>query len=292
MRLGSRGSALALAQAQLVADLLGGAEIVTTADLADVGDKSRWVRGLEEALLGGSIDLAVHSAKDVPEQLPGGLALLGTPPRAAAEDVICGATGLHALAPGARVGTSSLRRAAQLLAHREDIEIVPLAGNVDSRLRKLGEGVDGIEAIVLARSGLERLGREQETGAILDPHDFVPAPGQGKVALEGRAHDEPVREAAAAITEPNALTCLLAERALSRALGASCNTPIGAYATLGEELTLRAWVGLPNGSAWVRDELSGDAAQPEELGRAVAARMRSAGAGDLLRAAEEMTVGR
>jgi len=291
MRLGSRGSALALAQARLVADLLGGAEIITTADLADASDKSRWVRGLEDALRDGTIDLAVHSAKDVPEELPEGLSLLGATPRAAAEDVICGAAGLDALATGARVGTSSVRRAAQLLAHSEGIDVVPLAGNVDSRLRKLREGTDGIDAIVIARAGLQRLGRERETGAVLDPDEFVPAPGQGTIALEGRTHDERARDAAAAITEPDAFACLRAERAVSHALGTSCHTPIGAYATIGGELVLRAWVGLPDGSAWVRDELGGDPAESEELGRAVAARMRSAGAAELLRAAEEMTVG-
>ncbi len=291
MRLGSRGSALALAQARLVADLLGGAEIVTTADLANLADKSRWVRGLEDALLAGTIDLAVHSAKDVPEELPEGLALLGAPARAAAEDVLCGASSLDALTEGARVGTSSPRRAAQLLAHREDLAVVPFAGNVDSRLRKLREGADGIDAIVLSRAGLQRLAREREIGAVLDASDFVPAPGQGAIALEGRADDEQARTAARAVTDASALICVRAERACSRALGSSCNTPIGAHATLGETLTLCAWVGLPDGSEWIRDELAAAPAGPEELGDAVAARMRSAGAEDLLRAAQEMTVG-
>jgi hydroxymethylbilane synthase len=300
MRLGTRGSALALAQAQLVADLLGGAELVTTAELGagDAaerrgGDKARWVRGLEQALLGGEIDLAVHSAKDVPEELPEGLALLGAPARAESEDVLCGASALDALPAGARVGTSSPRRTAQLRAAREDIELVPLAGNVDTRLRKLRERSGGLDAIALARAGLERLGRAQELGAVLDPSRFVPAPGQGTIALEGRVNDERARAAAAAITDEPTLTSLRAERALARALGSSCHTPIGAHATMPGEarLSLHAWVGLPDGSAWIADSLEGSPDEPQALGDALAARMRAVGAAELLRAAEEMAVG-
>jgi hydroxymethylbilane synthase len=300
MRLGTRGSALALAQAQLVADLLGDGELVTTAELGAGdggeqrgGDKSRWVRGLEQALLDGRIDLAVHSAKDVPEELPAGLALLGAPARASAEDVLCGAPSLDSLPGGSRVGTSSPRRSAQLRAAREDIEVVPLAGNVDSRLRKLRERQNGLDAIALARAGLERLGRAEEIGGVLDPDRFVPAPGQGAIALEGREGDEEARAAAVAITDAHALTCLRAERALSRALGSSCNTPIGAHAALDEDgrLSMRAWVGLPDGSAWIADTLAGSAHEPHALGDALAARMRAVGVGEMLRVAEEMTVG-
>ena len=193
MRIGTRGSALALAQTQFVARLLGGAEVVTIATSGEArgarySDKSRWVLELERALSAREIDLAVHSAKDVPGELADGLALLGAPPRAAAEDVLCGGSGPEQLAPGARVGTSSLRRAAQLRALREDLEVVPVRGNVDTRLRKLGEG--DLDALVLARAGLVRLGREAEAGAVLDPARFVPSPGQGTLALEGRADDE------------------------------------------------------------------------------------------------------
>ncbi len=194
-------------------------------------DKSRWVDTIEQALLAGEIDLAVHSAKDVPGELAEGLELLGAPARAAAEDVLCGAAGLDALAERARVGTSSVRRAAQLLAAREDLEIVTLAGNVDTRLRKLTSPDGGeLRAIVLAHAGLQRLGRESDIGAVLDPQRFVPAPGQGVLALEGRAQDARVREAVQEITDADAFACLLAERALARELGASCNTPLGAHA--------------------------------------------------------------
>ena len=291
MRLGTRRSALALAQAELISALLGGCEIVPLITAGDRGedfkDKSRWVSALEDALLAGEIDLAVHSAKDVPGELAEGLELFGSPSRAAAEDVLCGADGLASLAPGARVGTSSIRRAAQLRAAREDLDVVPLAGNVDTRLSKLAD--DSLDAVVLALAGLQRLRREDAAGAVLDPALFVPAPGQGILALEGRAGDAGVRERVNQITDSSAFACLLAERGLARAMRASCNTPIGAHAVQGPDgMTLSAWVGLPDGSAWVSDELSDERMEPEALGEAVAERLQAAGAGELLERAEEM----
>ena len=300
MRIGTRRSALALAQAELVAGMLGewggskSIEVVPMLTGGDSGagaaDKSRWVAELEQALLDGRIDLAVHSAKDVPGELAGGTALLGVPSRAPAEDVLCGAAELAALAPGARVGTSSLRRVAQLRATREDLEVVPLRGNVDTRLAKLADREQRLDAIVLARAGLVRLGREGEAGGALDPHRFVPAPGQGALALQGRSDDEQAREAAAAISDEPSLRNVRAERALAAELVADCNTPLGAHAEHlpNEGLTLRAWVGLPDGSAWAADQLCGEAGDPEALGAAVAARLRSVGAEDLLSAAREM----
>jgi hydroxymethylbilane synthase len=299
MRIGTRGSALALAQAGHVAGLLGAhppAEIVTITTSGDSDarppapgkDKSRWVDTIEQALLAGEIDLAVHSAKDVPGELADGLSLLGAPARAGAEDVICGVHELEALGQSARVGTSSVRRAAQLCSAREDLEIVPLGGNVDTRLRRLGE--DGIDAIVIARAGLQRLGREEALGAVLDPARFVPAPGQGVLALEGRAQDSRAREAVRAITDEDTFACLHAERAVARELGASCHTPLGAHAVPAGCgcLNLRAWIGLPDGSAWTSDELLGGFYDPDALGRRVAERMKAAGAEELLRRAEEM----
>jgi hydroxymethylbilane synthase len=294
MRIGTRRSALALAQADLVVELLGEGEIVPITTSGDRGagaeDKSRWVTELEAALLRSEIDLAVHSAKDVPGALADGLALHGTPPRAAAADVICGVPGLRALAEGARVGTSSLRRAAQLRAARPDLEIVAMRGNVDTRLSKLADPAEGLQAIVLARAGLQRLGRESEIGAELDLERFVPAPGQGVIALEGRAGDGRAQEAAAGITDRHTFACLLAERMLARELEASCHTPLGAHAALDADghLGLRAWVGLPDGSAWASDELHGELEQPEALGREVAARLRLAGAAKLLAQAHKM----
>jgi hydroxymethylbilane synthase len=306
MRIGTRGSALALTQAGQVAALLGGAEIVTIstsgedAGSEDAGnytkskgtpaDKSRWVDTIEQALLAGEIDLAVHSAKDVPGELADGLSLLGSPARVPAEDVLCGAPSLDALPQGARVGTGSVRRAAQLRAAREDLRMVSIGGNVDTRLSRLGE--DGLDAIVLARAGLERLGREEEVGAVLDPARFVPAPGQGVLALEGRTGDSLVEEAVGAITDADTFACLQAERAVARGLGASCHTPLGAHAVPAGCgcLNLRAWVGLPDGSEWCSDELLGGFYDPNALGLRVAERMQAAGARELLRRAEEMAI--
>jgi hydroxymethylbilane synthase len=379
MRVGTRGSMLALAQARLVVEWLGEGEIVVVrtphdgaqasghahgpgmrtpangrprptgggadappthppADSASAapgkpggGDKSRWVAGLEQALLAGEIELAVHSAKDVPGALAAGLELLGAPVRAAAEDALVGAGSLQELPEGGYVGTSSVRRAAQLRAARDDLHVVSLRGNVDTRLRKLANRTGGsssalaghsigegpraraghpagahedagagtedeprLDAIVLARAGLQRLGRERDIGCVLDAARFVPAPGQGLLALQARGGDVAVRTAVEPILDSDASACLRAERALARALDASCNTPLGAHAAAAGCgcLLLRAWVGLPDGSEWVADELLGGFYDPEELGRRVAQRLEAVGAGDLLRRAEEAALER
>jgi len=285
MRVGTRGSTLALAQARWVAARLGAeAEIVEITTLGDrgtsVADKSRWVSELERALLDGRIDVAVHSAKDVPTELTEGLELVAVPPRADARDAICGVTGLAALAPGARIGTSSVRRAAQIRAVREDVEVVELRGNVDTRLRKLAEGQ--VDALVLAHAGLQRLGRSAEAGGLLD--EFVPAAGQGALALQARPGVlDP--EMLARVTDAVAMACVGAERILVHALGASCNTPVGAHArSLADgRLELAGWVGLPDGSAWLGDLVTGAA---DEVGAVCAGRMLAAGAAELLREAE------
>jgi hydroxymethylbilane synthase len=281
IRLGTRGSALALAQARSVAELLeDDVELVEISTQGAVGDKSRFVKAIEEALLAGTVDLAVHSAKDVPGELPAGLSIVGVPERADPYDALCGATSLDELRPGAVVGTASLRRRAQLLALREDLEIRELRGNVDTRLKRLGDH----DAIVLAQAGLDRLGRGGE-GEPLEA--LVPAPGQGCLALEARADDEATAAAAARLTDRVALTALTAERALVTALDASCHTPIGAYARERDgALRVSAFVGLPDGSHWIRDELDGDLDEPGALGTAVAERLEAAGARELLEEAE------
>jgi hydroxymethylbilane synthase len=285
MRIGTRGSALALAQAGWVARRLGtDVEIVTIKatgdDGAAVGDKSRWVSELERALLEHRIDVAVHSAKDVPAELGDGLELAAIPARADPRDAICGADSLASLAPGARVGTSSLRRAAQIRAAREDLEVVTVRGNVDTRLRKLAEGQ--YDALVLALAGLQRLDRAGEAGGVLD--ELVPAAGQGALALESRAGALPA-DALTAVCDPETIACVTAERELTRALGASCNTPVGAHARVldGGRMELVAWVGVADGSAWVSDRYEAD---PAGIGGVVAERLLSAGAGELLRRAE------
>jgi hydroxymethylbilane synthase len=280
LRLGTRGSPLALRQATLVAAAIDGeVEIVVLRVAGDRGegaDKRRWVDEIEAALLDGRVDLAVHSAKDVPAELADGLELAGAPGRADPRDALCGAPSITALAPGARVGTSSVRRTAQLLALRDDLEIVPLHGNLDTRLRRLYDG--DFDAIVLAVAGLERLARSSWTA--LD--ELVPAAGQGTLALEARVGDARVRAAIARLRDSCAERALAAERALVRRLGAGCNTPVGAWArdAGGEGLELHAFIGAIDGGHWIRDEAVGD--DPVALGETVAERLLRCGAEALL----------
>jgi hydroxymethylbilane synthase len=290
VRIGTRGSPLALAQSRTVAALLGDdAELIpitTTGDRnrAAVGDKERWVKELELALLAGDIDLAVHSAKDVPSDLPDGLELVGAPRRGDPFDALVGAASVAGLPHGARVGTASPRRAAQLRALREDLVVSVIHGNVDTRLRLLAEGE--LDALVLAAAGLIRLGRGDEIGCVL--RELVPAAGQGTLVLEGRAGDAAASDAAQAITDAATWDALVAERTLVAGLDASCNTPLGAHATVGADgIVLRTFVGLPDGSQWLRDETP-PAATPREAGELGAQRLLSAGGGELLRIAEEL----
>jgi hydroxymethylbilane synthase len=246
----------------------------------EVADKSRFVKEIEEALLAGDVDLAVHSAKDVPAELPDGLAIVAVPTRADARDSICGADSLDALPQGAAVGTASLRRRAALLALRPDLEVRELRGNVDTRLRRLAEG--DFDAILLAQAGLDRLDRGSE-GAPLDAAGFVPAAGQGCLLLEARASDDETGSTASGLADVEAVACLTAERAVVRALDATCHTPIGAHAVKeGDRLRLTAFVGLPDGSHWIRDELDGTADEPADLGASIGDRLLAAGAAELL----------
>jgi hydroxymethylbilane synthase len=286
IRLATRGSALALAQARLIAGLIGDevelVEVRTSGDAhRAVGDKSRWVKEIEEALLDGRADLAVHSAKDVPGVLPEGLAIVGVPERADARDALCGGASLDSLPEGAVVGTSALRRRSQLLAARPDLDVRELRGNVDTRLRKLADG--DFDSIVLAAAGLARLGRTDE-GVPVGVDVLTPAPGQGCLALEARTDGDRVRELAGAVTDQAALTAFTAERALVDALDATCDTPVGAFAELidGDGLRISAFAGMPDGSTWLRDAVEGDAADPSALGREVASRMLAAGAAEVL----------
>jgi hydroxymethylbilane synthase len=295
LRLGTRGSALALAQAKLVAKQLGGAEIVpikTSGERGEAGgDKARFVRAIEQALLIGEVDLGVHSAKDLPTDLPDGLEIAGVPERADPRDAFVGhVNSLGECPEGSRIGTSSLRRRAQILALRPDLEVVALRGNVDTRLDRLEAG--DFDGLVLAAAGLHRLGRAEEMAFPIEPDELIPAPGQGALVIEARhSEDRPVT-AAESITDRGALGTLSAERALVAALDASCNTPLGAIATLehGGLMRLRAFCGLPDGSEWLRDEMEVDASDPEGLGRSLAERMKSAGAAELLQRAEAMAV--
>ena len=287
LRLGTRGSTLALAQAEFVATLLGGAEVVPIAtDDGEPGDKSRFVRGVERALLDGEADLGVHSAKDLPGELPDGLALVGVGPREDPADAFVGnAASLADLPDGARLGTSSLRRRSQLLAARPDLEITDLRGNVDSRLRKLDS--DELDGIVLAAAGLARLGRDDAISFRFGADAMVPAAGQGSLALEARSDHEAAATAAASITDRQALIELTAERAVVSALGASCQTPVGVCARhMDGTLALAAFAGMPDGSESIRDAVRGDPDQPGAVAVALIERLRSAGVEEVLARAE------
>lgn len=299
MRIGTRGSPLALAQAGTVAALIEGSELVPIRTAGDEGtpgssvaaaldDKSRFVREIERALLAAEVELAIHSAKDLPGELPDGLELVGVPVREDPADAWIGAgSSLSEIPRGARVGTASLRRRSELLALRPDLEMVELRGNVDTRLRRLAEGE--LDGIVLAAAGLRRLGREREIAFTFSIDQLVPAPGQGSLALEGRSGDEGAFAAAAAVTDREALIELTAERAAVAGLDASCDTPVGVCARHeGDLLALRGFAGLPDGSEHVRELVEGDPAQPVALGEALVERMAAAGALELLARAEEM----
>lgn len=302
LRLGTRGSALALAQARLVADALGGAELVPIRTSGDAGargeerpggsgaggDKARFVREIERALIAGEVELAVHSAKDLPSELPAGLEIAGVPAREDARDAFVGeASSLAELPEGATVGTSSLRRRAQLLARRPDLSVTPVRGNVDSRLGRLEAG--DLDGLVLAAAGLRRLGREAEIAFAFDPGELTPAPGQGALALQARDGD-PAAARAQTVTDRAALAALSCERATVAALEASCYTPLGVHATLERQgrMKVSGFCGLPDGSEWIRDELEADASDPERLGLELAERLRGAGADELLARAERM----
>jgi hydroxymethylbilane synthase len=298
LRIGTRGSALALTQARGVAEALGSdAELVPIRTSGDEGaprepgvdDKSRFVREIERALLDGEVDLAIHSAKDVPGELPDGLALIGVPAREDPADAWLGAGGSLAEVPeGARVGTASLRRRSPLLALRPDLEIVELRGNVDTRIRRLADG--DLDGIVLAAAGLRRLGRESEISFRFGLDELTPAPGQGSLALEGRLDDPVSAERAAALTDREALIELTAERAAVTGLDASCQTPVGVCARHRDGLlTIRGYAGMPDGSEHVAGSVEGDPEQPVALGEALVEMLSAAGALEILARAEEIS---
>ncbi len=250
IRIGSRGSALALAQARLVADLIGGAELVVVETAGDRDRSSRYdaigdgrgvfTREIERALLEGRIDAAVHSAKDLTGEMPDGLEIAAVPERGDPRDACCGPFGSLAEVPaGARIGTSSARRAGLMAQLRPDLEVVPLRGNVDTRLQKLDRG--DADAIVLAACGLERLGLAGRIGFRLDPETFVPEAGQGCLAVQVRVGEG---AAVAAADHAPSRRLLEAERRCLAELGAGCTTPAGAHAWYDErgELHLRRWV--------------------------------------------------
>jgi hydroxymethylbilane synthase len=292
IRVGTRASALALAQASIVADGLRAlGEIVelvpmTTAGdrwlaapLADVGGKGLFVREIEEALTAGVIDIAVHSLKDLPAELPPGLALVAFPEREDPRDVLVSRSegGLDALEPGAIVGTSSPRRRALLLAARPDLVVEPIRGNVDTRLRKLAER--GVDAVILAAAGLKRLGLVPRHAVSLPTETFVPAVGQGILGVEARAADTRLAGVLDALDHGPTRACAGAERAYLARLGASCRTPMAGHASIhGDVLRMTAVVVGADGRALLRAAASGRLDEAEATGRTLAAQLLERGA--------------
>ena len=284
MRIATRSSPLALAQTRSVADAIDGAELLEVESYGAAGDKERFVRGVEGALLEGRAEAGVHSAKDLPGAMTAGLAIVSVPRREDACDVWLGpGRSLAEVPAGATVGTVSRRRRSQLLALRPDLNPVEMHGNVDTRIRRLREGeVDGL---VLAMAGLCRLGRQDEAAFAFGPDEMVPASGQGALVVQARSGEQEtggLRD----LNDFESERRLLAERATVVALGADCSSPVGVHALIdGDRITLEGFVGLEDGSEWIRDSVEGSSTQPEAVGRELARRMVAAGAGDLLEAA-------
>ncbi len=296
--IGTRGSQLALWQANWVkAELERLHEgvscelliIKTKGDkildvpLAKVGGKGLFVKEIEEALLDGRIDLAVHSMKDMPAHLPEGLKIGAIPEREDPRDALISKNGLtfEDLPKGARVGTSSLRRSAQLLAKRPDLQIETLRGNIDTRLKKVLEG--NMDAIILAAAGLKRLGLGEHITECLAPELMLPAVGQGALCIESRENDDRIDAALSPLNHMPTRTTVLAERAFLNTLEGSCQIPVGAFAeTDGETITIRGLVAEIDGTRILMEKDTAENAQGEALGITVAERLKEAGAAEIL----------
>jgi hydroxymethylbilane synthase len=298
LRIATRKSQLALWQAEHVAALLRAAhaglavelvpmstkgDLIQDRSLAAIGGKGLFIKELETALEQGRAEIAVHSMKDVPAEMPPGFVIGAVLERADPFDALVAPrfARLEDLPPAARVGTSSLRRQAQLLAARPDLQIHALRGNVNTRLRRLDDGE--LEAIVLACAGLARLGLESRITARLDASLSLPAVGQGVIGVECRSDDRATRERLLALEHAPTRIAIDAERAFSQRLGGSCQSPIAAYAQLGaNQLTIEGLVAEPDGSRLLRERIAGPAAQSVSLGTRLAERLLAAGADTLL----------
>jgi hydroxymethylbilane synthase len=296
LRIGSRGSQLALWQANHVSRLLAGRghdveiEIIhTTGDkitdvaLAKVGTKGMFTKEIEQALAAGLVDLAVHSLKDLPTELPRGFEIAAVTERQDPRDAFCSRhfSKIEDLPKSARVGTSSLRRQAQLKAMRPDLDIHPLRGNVDTRLGKLEQGE--YDAIILASAGLKRLGKTERIQQIIPAEVMCPAAGQGALAIEIREGDARTRDLLLFLDDPSARAATSCERAVLNSLGGGCQVPIGAFATKNMgTLHLESMVADPDGSKLLRD--SRDGSDPEKLGNAAGAALLARGGDQILEA--------
>lgn len=301
IRIGTRASALALWQTNWVSDLLRGAhqgieievvEIRTSGDkiqdrpLHLVGGKGLFIKELERALLDVDVDIAVHSMKDVPATVADGLAIVAMPPRASEFDALVSDrfSSLESLPHGARVGTGAFRRQFQLLRTRPDLKVVGIRGNVGTRLRKLRDPGEGLDAIVLAVAGLERLGMGGEIAQRLTGElGFLPAIGQGAVGIEARQGDTATRDLLRAIADPITEHRVRAERGVLKALEGDCTLPIAAWSTVkGGRLRLLSRLGMPDASEIIEGEVEGDLADDESLGRALGAQLLGRGGREIM----------
>jgi len=294
IRVGTRGSELALVQARAILNALDGeGELIVIQTRGDrvvdrplnrVGGAGLFIKEIESALLDSRIDLAVHSMKDVPSEIAEGLTLAATTKRIDPRDVLVSrrADSLAAIPPGARLATGSLRRRSQLLAARPDLRVEDLRGNVPTRLQKFD--ASNWEAIVLAGAGLVRLGLAGRIRAFLPIEEMLPAVGQGALALEARADDGELRERLDALNDPDSSRAVASERAFLGRLEGGCQVPIGAYAEVsGNQLRLRGFVGSVDGTRTLKRAAAGRANAPYELGLALAEEMLSEGAADIVR---------
>lgn len=256
---------------------------VTNAPLSTLAGKGVFVKEIEEALLSRKVDLAVHSMKDLPTEQPEGLRIASIPVRADPRDVLyaVGGSRLQDIQPGAHIGTSSLRRSAQLRHLRPDLTLADIRGNVDTRLRKVDEGQ--YAATVLAAAGLQRLGLLDHASQVFDPEEFLSAPGQGALGIEVRVDDSTAAELAASVNSAPDYQSVIAERSFLASLGGGCKVPIGAVGRRhGEHLRLYGLVASPDGDVLLRDNLEGPAEAAADLGRDLAERLRNRGAEALL----------
>jgi hydroxymethylbilane synthase len=303
--IGTRGSKLALWQSEYIKGLVEEITglpvelkiIKTTGDkildvpLAKVGGKGLFTKELEVELMAGTVDLCVHSMKDVPTELPEGLYISATPKRVDPRDALVSGAGytLETLPEGAKVGTSSLRRIAQVRHLRPDVEIVDVRGNLDTRMRKAEEG--DLDVVILASAGITRMGWADRISSYIPTEQMVSAVGQGAIGIEIRENDEFMRDVSAKISDAETFTCVTAERVVMRKLEGGCQVPIGAYATLdGDTMRMDAIVGSVAGDRVLRAHVDGDADDPVAVGETMVAALLELGAHEILAEIREASV--
>ena len=299
LRIGTRGSQLALWQARFIKseinslfpDIQIKIEVIKTegdklvnSPLSEIGGKGVFVKNIEEALLNNKIDLAVHSLKDMPSVLPGGLIISAVSKRKHAADALVSRNNiqLEELKPGSRVGTGSLRRKAQLLYHYPWLEIVPIRGNVETRLKKLDS--ENLDAIILAVAGLQRMGFGDRISQIIDTEILIPAPGQGIIAVETRENDKSIQEILNDLNDSTSLSESLLERSFLKTLGGDCNIPAGCYARVeGDSISSIGFISDERGESMITGKISGKSSESEELGILLFNKLLDKGASELVK---------